>query len=482
MVLAGLAATSVAGAAKAEEPRPKPRPQALGRAQTEDIAAILARSGLAEKCGFVLSDLATGKVIQSHNPSKELPPASVAKIMTALYGLEGLGRDYRFHTRVAATGPIREGTLEGDLILVGSGDPTLDTDRLAELAGSVAARGVRRVSGRYLVAANALPYHREIEPSQPEFVSYNPAISGCNLNFNRVHFQWRRGQDGYALAMTARAERHDTPVQGVDMQVVNRVAPVFTYEGRRGRDAWTVSAQALGRDGSRWLPVRTPERYSGEVFRTLAYDHGLRLPPFETLSGSVRGTEIAAVESPQSATILRDMLKYSNNLTAEVIGLTSAQRLGHGAGSIRDSAGEMALWLRRSHGVSRIRVLNHSGLTEDTHISAAELVQILRNAQRSGIAELLRDHPLSGPNGEKAGPPGVAVVAKTGTMNFIRGLSGYITIGSGRRFGFAILSADPSRRSPDDGIERPAGAGTWMAKAKEQERALLWYWAHALSA
>ena len=483
-LLGGMAASLPVAYAHAAQPtRPLLRPAGIRAQFSGQVEQIFGRSGLANHTGFVLTDLSSGQVIEQHNGAMPQPPASVAKVMTALYGLEGLGGGYRFRTRVVVTGPVKDGVVEGDLVLVGSGDPTLDTDRLADMARAVAEAGIKKVRGRFVVASGALPFHHAIEATQPEFVGYNPAISGSNLNFNRVHFQWTRDSGGYALAMTARAARHDTPVAGVGMQVVDRQAPVFTYEGRQGRDNWTVSQQALGRTGSRWLPVRAPGQYTGEVFRTLAYANGVSLPPFEETDAQILGREIAVDESEPAREIIRGMLKYSNNLTAETIGLRASQQVGMAPATIEQSSAAMTRWLAETHGIANADICNHSGLTDRSHISALEMVRVLNGAQTGSLPALLRDRPLVSDGGEKVVLPGIGVVAKTGTMNFVRGLSGYIVHGSGRRYGFAIFAADKEARAElsDKDTETPRGAAGWMGRAKEQERALLWSWASALS-
>ena len=75
------------------------------------------------------------------------------------------------------------------MILAGGGDPVLNTDALGDMARRLKAAGIREISGKFLVYGGALPNVAEIDKSQPDHVSYNPAISGINLNYNRVHFE-----------------------------------------------------------------------------------------------------------------------------------------------------------------------------------------------------------------------------------------------------------------------------------------------------
>ena len=140
-------------AALAEAPprsdRPRVRPWAPAGA-----ADVLARSGLSGRHAAFLLDAASGRPLDAFESGLSLPPASTLKAITALYSLDALGAGFRFRTRLRATGPIEAGTLRGDLILQGGGDPRLDTDDLSAMgprAASHAILGSTRFSGRFLV-------------------------------------------------------------------------------------------------------------------------------------------------------------------------------------------------------------------------------------------------------------------------------------------------------------------------------------------
>ena len=125
--------------------------------QGASSSEVVAKAKLGGTTGFCLVDVATAEILDSLNPSASVPPASVLKTITTLYALERLGADHSFTTQVLATQPVNAGTLEGDLILSGGGDPTLNTDSLGEMLAALARSGLRRVSGRFLVYAGALP-------------------------------------------------------------------------------------------------------------------------------------------------------------------------------------------------------------------------------------------------------------------------------------------------------------------------------------
>src|SRR5262252_9256510 len=152
------------------------------------IDAILARPEFKHATfGIEFYSLDTGKPVYRLNADKLFVPGSTTKLVTMGSALQLLGADYRFHTRVYRTGDVEGGTLHGDLVLVASGDTNLsgrirpgdtlafenvdhtyggvdshglDGDPLRvvrELAGAVAARGIKRIDGRVIVDISLFP-------------------------------------------------------------------------------------------------------------------------------------------------------------------------------------------------------------------------------------------------------------------------------------------------------------------------------------
>lgn len=456
--LAGMAA--LAAAAAQADARPKARPP---RAPLSP-EALIARADLGGQVGFVALDADSGAVIAARHADAAMPPASTLKIVTALFALDRLGADHRFATRVLRAGD--------DVILAGGGDPVLSTDDLGTLALATAAAWQGAPPKRFLVWGGALPRVAEVAPGQAVHLPYNPSISGMILNFNRVHLDWRRDKaGGYALALEARAARLSPRAYTISARDVDRAAPVFTYERRDAREVWTVARAAMGRGGSRWLPVRNPEGYAGDVFQTLARAEGLALPAPEVMAARPEGVELARHDSPPLATLLRDMLDYSTNLTAEVLGLAAS-----GAGSVTASARAMQGWLLGQGVKGRFAFADHSGLSGDNAISPAELAQIVRLGQGAGLEAMLKPIPLRDAEGKKINRP-VRISAKTGTLNFVSTLAGYAQ--GERRVIFAILTGDPARREAVAGQEAPAGVAPWVRRSKALQQALIEGWVTA---
>lgn len=439
--------------------------------------ALITAADLGGDVSFVVADLRSGLVLEERGAAKPMAPASTAKVITALYALEALGPEFRFVTRLIATGPVAGGVIQGDLILAGGADPTLSTDDLDDLAADLARAGVRGVTGRFLVWGGALPYAGEIAGDQPVHVGYNPAISGMILNFNRVHFEWRRAGAGYQLGMDARGARVQPRAYTAAASLANRQAPLFSYERRGGKEHWSVAASGLGKAGSRWLPVRDPVAYAGDVFQTLARARGVPLPAPQSLGRAPAGTAIARHASVPLGVILRDMMKYSTNLTAEAVGMTaSAARKvdpAHGA-----SGAAMADWLKARAGTGAVRFADHSGLGADTRISAMDMVRALRLlGPQAGLRGLMKGFELRDESGRKLQSQPFAIDAKTGTLNFVSTLAGYMTAPDGTELVFAIFTGDLARRARAARDEEPAGSVAWVKRSKILQSQLLMRWA-----
>lgn len=471
-------ATDTMPLAPLTSPWPKARNAQAARRELPPVDDLLARADLGGKVSWVVADGATGAVLEARNPLLPMPPASVAKAATATYALETLGEDFRFRTRLLGTGPLANGRLEGDLILQGSGDPMLTTDGLSDLARALRQAGLREIAGRFLVDASALPYLRVIDAAQPEHLGYNPSVCGLNLNYNRVFFEWKRGAQGYAISMDARSEKYRPRVAISRMQVVERAYPVYTYRQDGEVDRWTVARGALGDGGGRWLPVRRPDLYAGEVFVWLAGAQGIHLPGAQASTGPVAGTELAAIDSRPLSEISRLMLKYSVNLTAEVLGLSASQARGARPASLLQSAGVMNGWMHETLAARRVQMVDHSGLSDFSRLSAIDMVKALARADRRLHGLLKEIVPLDDKGAANRDAP-YQIQAKTGSLNFVSTLAGYVETGKGRPLTFAIFTGDLARRAaiPREMRERPKGARSWARRSRWLQHRLIERWA-----
>lgn len=483
--LLGAAALPAWAGGPATSPRPQPRPAsgtggdapaALADARLEELVTAARLGG---EVSYLVARLGEGESLHERQADVPMPPASVAKVVTALYALEHLGPEHRFETRIMRSGPVRDGQLDGDLLLVGGADPHLDTDQLGDLVAALAATGLRRVTGRLVVVDGALPFRERLVRDQPDHVGYNPALGGMILNFNRVYLEWLPEGTGWRATLDARGERYTAPVDVVEARIEDRDGPVFAYGRRAGRDRWSVAASALSEPGSRWLPVRDPTAYAGAAFRALARAQGIDLPAAERQVEVPPGAMvIVAHQSDPLRDVLRSMLKFSTNLTAEVVGMTASR-----AADLGGSASAMTLWARGALAPG-LDLRDHSGLNGESRVSARDMGMVIQRAggMRHGalLEEMMREKAV----GEAAGGgqnAGARILAKSGTMNYVSGLAGYVRGPQDQTLAFAIFAADLPRREaiPVAMRESPKGTGPWLGRARNLQNQLLAEWAGA---
>lgn len=483
-VFLGSAAAGLAGLGWAAPPetslRPQARPRDFGARAGPRPDGLIEAARLGGRVSYAVVDVASGRVLESREGGLGQPPASVTKVITALYALDVLGPEHRFETRLLAAGPLRDGVIDGDLILAGGGDPSLDTDALAEMAARLKSAGVHEVRGAFRVWSGAQPYQRVIDPSQPAHVSYNPSISGLNLNYNRVHFEWKQAGTGYTVTMDARSARYRPEVRVARITVAPRDLPVYTYADRGDHDAWTVARGALGEGGSRWLPVRRPAAYTAEVFATFARTHGIELTPGPPLDQPPAGQVLVTWKSPTLSDILHGMLKYSNNLTAELVGMAATARRRGQPAPLAVSAREMSYWAQDRLRMPGARLVDHSGLGEASRLGAMGLARAMALTHSEGrLKPLLKDFPMRDGDGTPVPGHPVMVAAKTGTLYFVSSLAGYVSAPGSPELAFAIFAANSQLREGYDRTsgERPPGAYGWNQRAKELQQGLIERWA-----
>ncbi len=483
-VFLSLLAGSTASAALAAPPTASLRPNARGSGHFKKAVAgpesIVDASKLGGRVCFVVADATTGQRLEGGNAKVGTPPASVAKAITALYALNTLGPEHRFATQVVTTGSVSGGVVTGDLILVGRGDPTLDTNGLADMAAALKAKGIREVRGAFKVAEGALPYVKTIDPDQPDHVGYSPAVSGVALNYNRVHFEWKRAGGSYGVTMDARSDRLRPDVYVTKMQIADRSLPVYTYKDGGGSDDWTVAKGALGNGGARWLPVRKPALYAGNVFQTLARSHGIVLKNPVVVDRAPQGSVLVSRQSDPLRVILRDMLRYSTNVTAEMVGMSAtAKRTGRVPANLKASASEMNRWASAALGTSAMRLVDHSGLGGDSKMTADDMVQaLIKTYGSASLRPILKPFAMRDEKRRVIQNHPIEVDAKTGTLNFVSGLAGYMTARNGKVLAFAIFAADEDtrRRISKANREAPQGARSWNIRAKTMQQKLIERW------
>jgi len=430
----------------------------------------------AEQVGYLLFDPADGRVLAARQPDRPFVPASVAKLPTVVAALAVLGPEHRFATELLATGPVEGGTLRGDLILRGGGDPSLTSEGLAALLDGLKAQGVRRVAGRFLYDASALPELPEIDAGQPWTAGYNTGIGALSLNYNRVQLAWTRRPNGTVEAgawSMSDLGRHR--VDGIAVAVVPEadtvVAPLPVKDG----EGWQLAVRP-DTPARLWLPVTRPGAAAAAVFRALAAERWLTLPTPEAGVAPANARAVARHDSPALEELAARVLRHSNNLSAELIGLAAARRLDPRAATLARSAAVLAGWFaaqRPDVDWRGLRLLNHSGLSTGSAMTPRQTMAILEMGGER-LSALL-------PGGDESGPlPGVR--GKSGTLAYAKGMAGLLRTATGKELGFAFYVGDPAQRAALDATldrrvaEMPAEARAWLARARALQADLLALW------
>jgi serine-type D-Ala-D-Ala carboxypeptidase/endopeptidase (penicillin-binding protein 4) len=452
----------------------------LSTAETELIQA----SGFAPgEFGYLVLDPATGETLRSHQPNTVFIPASMIKIGTALAALEVLGPEHRFRTTVMAK-PVAGGL---HLHLSGGGDPVLVQEDLDALADALVVPVAGRPVVRFTFDDTRLPFVTQIDPSDDGIKPYNPPISALSVNFNRQWLRWSRDETSRAMVVRLLPGLGDA---------LAGLAPKRTDDGRSisslGQSPMVYLLDPLVPSaGQRRIAVRQPALRTAAMLRAYAARAGLALPEPIVQAVEPAGAEpVAAHESRAMLEIAVDLLKYSNNLSAELIGLASAQKLKPGVRSLASGAAVVRGWLGKTiPDVTRLgwQSANQSGLASQTRVTPAALLALLQfaNARRYGpeqmpFSVLLRETEFASQGA------GGKLHAKSGTMFYARGQAGQLLTASGRPLLFVLMHTDFASRSGYEGNARrykapvQIRANGWLRRARVAERAILEYWAKTL--
>jgi D-alanyl-D-alanine carboxypeptidase/D-alanyl-D-alanine-endopeptidase (penicillin-binding protein 4) len=466
-----------------EVPAPAAGPSSILAPDRRAAAAVVAARPPGTAVGYLLIDLESGSTLAELNPDLPLIPASTIKLATAVVALDVLGPEYRYRTDLLASGPIEQGVLEGDLILRGGGDPMLDLADLLGLAIRLETLGIYRVDGRFLIDDSALPRLSEIAPTQPLEAAYNPSIGALSLAFNRVRVAWSGGGRIQAAALPPLYEAQfeaaspaRLPPGGVALASDDGEVVVWRVADR-GRRRQVVD-----------LPVKDAGLHVGYVFRQLASAQGILLSPPVRGITPVGASVLAVHESAPLGLLMRDMLLYSNNMMAEMIGLSAAARLGDVSGGLRSSG---RLTLAHLRGMmpdvdwGGAVLGNHSGLDAAARLTPRQLAAIARYGwHQHALPALLPGGGWSGTLIRRFNGPDSAlrVWAKTGTLKYGSALAGYLFPLTDRPAVFVTMVSDTGAREaydallPYPGPKAQAAANAWLGRAQGLQNSLVESW------
>lgn len=429
-------------------------------------AALVARPVLAPaRIGYVVVDLSTGRELVSRERERRLNLASNAKLLTAIAALSGLGGGFRWRTAVFSAEPDETGTVAGDLFVRGRGDPTLSVASLRQLAADVAARGVRNVEGRLVIDGSyfddrAEPPHFDEQPK--ERAAFRAPVASFAVAHSAVTVTVI-AEPGGAARVALEPETDSIKLGKVEVASVTTGRTRLRVDPRPSRDPRArdvveidVTGQIRFGEGSWELRRRVddPQRFAAEVFRRALADQGVKIRGKQIATGRVPETakQLAFRDSPPLVDVVRAMNKHSDNNIAEHLFKTlgAERKATPGPASWADASGALTAQLAKlGLAPGTYRSANGSGLYGASEVSPKQLLTLLAAAHddyRIGT-DLLGSLPAGGQDGTLArrylGTPAMGRVrAKTGTLDKVITLAGYVGVDSDRVLGFAILVND----------------------------------------
>ena len=440
--------------------------------------------------GVAVMNLDGDSLMYSRNSRTRLLPASNVKLFTTASALDQLGPDYRYRTTVHVDGAIRDSTLHGDLVVRGTGDPTLGhedaymesyensddtydvTAPFRAWADSLKAAGITRINGNIVGDATIFPgpaLGRGWSWDNTPY-SYSAEISGLVFNRNTVDLTVKGTSIGEPGWIQLAPDTDYVEVENQSLTVPSRVDANSDYDRPLGTNTIRVGTLVpAGSSDDRSMAITDPARYFSHVLREVLTEEGIdveggtvaltseedreQVPPYSTLE------RIASHESPPLAEIIDLINEDSENLYAEQVLRTLGtdrpvedndldEDIEPGTAEMGVAAAMRTLKEARVD-TSAIQWADGSGLSRHNQKPPLAVAQLLRHMWTHPTSDVrdafLGSLPVGGEDGTlshryrgHAAARG-RVQAKTGTLSNVSALSGYVTTNGGTPLAFVIM-------------------------------------------
>ena len=395
----------------------------------------------------------------AHRAQVATNPASVMKLITTYAGLSLLGPDFTWRNRVYADGPIKDGVLQGNLIVRGSGDPKLVIERLQDLMGQLSALGLRDVRGDIVLDRSVFEITPRTEAFDDEPLRpYNVSPDGLLLNFKALIYTFT--PDAATGQVSVRVE---PPLAGFDAP---RTVPMGNgpcqdwrsqlradfSQAHQVRFAGTYPASC----GERPWPVAyaSPEVYGSKLIQAVWLASGKQLGG-QVRYGSLPAKARLLLEAPSLplAEVIADINKFSNNVMAQQLFLTLSSELGAPGRFEASRLRVLQWWHTQFPGQIEPVLDNGSGLSRSERSSAQALTALLQMASSGPHAAAFQNSlSLAGVDGTAARlrerNPNSPVIAqawlKTGSLRDVASVAGYVQGQSGQRYALVAIINHPN--------------------------------------
>jgi D-alanyl-D-alanine carboxypeptidase/D-alanyl-D-alanine-endopeptidase (penicillin-binding protein 4) len=423
-----------------------------------------------QNTGVVVVDAESGKrLLASSNVGQPFNPASVMKLVTTDAALEMLGPTYTWKTQAYIDGSLAGGVLNGDLILKGGGDPKLVLENFWLFLRQLRARGIKDIRGNlvldrsYFAESSYDPSQFDGDPQKP----YNAGPDALLLNYRTQAFRFEPDAAAGVVNVSM-----DPPMAGFTINPprlsqepcgdwqgklmlnndINGASFGGTYAADCGPRVWYVhpyrmnNAQYVGASFVQmWAELGGS--FSGRVV------NGVVTPAARLM---------VEVQSPTLPEVIRDINKYSNNVMARQVLLTLGAEMTGQPGDTVNAARVVRGWLNdKGIDTNGLAIENGAGLSRVERVTPSLLASVLVQAYRSPLMpEFVSSLPLVGYDGtmrRRLKTQSVAGQAhiKTGTLNDVRSIAGYVQAASGKTYVVVFLinhAAAPNGQKAQDAL------------------------------
>ena len=414
-----------------------------------------------------VEDVDTGEVVLQWLAGEPRNPASTMKLLTTLVALDTLGPAYRWKTNVYALGEISGGRLDGDLLLRGQGDPFLVTERVWQMLRAIRRLGIDEITGDLLIDDSYFDtgdYDAGAFDRRP-LRAYNVAPNALLMNFKVVRYWFEPNGSKVTVRLDPALD---------NLRIDNRLrvvkAPCRGYQ--RGI-AITTNADNdevifSGRfpSGCRRYAmdrtVLTHNEFAYGLFKTLWQESGgVFEGGWKNAIASDEDEPVLSFESLPLADMITSVNKHSNNVMARQLLYTlSAEVLG-APGTESGGREVISSWLSDNKlELGKLAVENGAGLSRESRITAADMAMLLRFAWKQPyMPEYLASMSLTGVDGtlsrrfRNSDLAGKAHL-KTGSLDHVTAIAGYLQSRSGRRFAVvALQNFEDIHRGPGEEVQ-----------------------------
>lgn len=394
--------------------------------------------------GIVIQSMKTGKILYQSQADYHFVPASTLKLVTAIAALAYLKPDYRYHTQILTDNTaIQNHTLQGNVWFKFEGDPTLKRRNLAELIATFKQRGIQHIKGHVYVDVSS--YDNVLYPPgwlYDDFsYAYAAPTSALVLNKNKFLLAIEPNQ-GNNTRVTLSTPRLPKGMAHFDNQLVStnntKDCPIAIYAHLDNSYRLKGCVQKNYKKQHRVLAITDPVLFGRQWIKQSLRDQHISYPGRITVNSANKHAtkRLSEHRSAPLSQLATSMLKKSDNLIADAFLKTLGQRYYHTAGTWQNGVKALQAVLSPLTGIDfkNTLITDGAGLSRYNLITPMQLAKLLNYAYHDLQIEpeLLAAMPIAGKDGtleyrmRELQPPR-NVRGKTGSMNGVSGLAGYLT-------------------------------------------------------